>query len=70
MLLFCHEIVENSAQNLKCEDKGCYEVVKVFAELLEQKVSETDIVSKKQTKIKPNLTHQHISKLAFSEGGK
>lgn len=47
LLLFWNGIVENSAQNLKCEDKGCYEVVKVFAELLEKKINETDIVSQK-----------------------
>jgi hypothetical protein len=37
----------NSANDVKCNNGGCYEVVKVFAELLEKKINETDAVSEK-----------------------
>lgn len=30
---------------LKCGNKGCYEVIKLFAKLLEEKINETDKVS-------------------------
>lgn len=29
---------------LKCENEGCYEVIKTFAKLLEEKINETDKV--------------------------
>lgn len=35
----------NQMKELKCESEGCYEVIKVFAELLEQKISASDAVS-------------------------
>lgn len=44
-LIFSLSILENSGEDLKCEGGGCYEVIKTFAELLEQKIIETDAVS-------------------------
>lgn len=38
-------LAENDAQIIKCENKGCYEVIKVFRELLTAKISESDAVS-------------------------
>ena len=32
---------------LKCEDEGCYEVIKTFVKLLEDKINETDKVREK-----------------------
>lgn len=34
------------SQRVLCENEGCYEVIKTFAELLEKKINETDAVSK------------------------
>ncbi|KAG5678166.1 hypothetical protein PVAND_007859 [Polypedilum vanderplanki] len=31
-----------SKESLKCENEGCYEVIKTFAKLLEEKINETD----------------------------
>lgn len=39
--------VDHLARNVICENEGCYEVIKSFAELLEKKINETDAVSKK-----------------------
>ena len=33
-------------KDLKCETEGCYEVIKVFADLLEEKINASDAVSK------------------------
>lgn len=39
-------LAENvKSQFIKCENKGCYEVIKVFRELLTAKISESDAVS-------------------------
>ena len=38
-------LLENLAKELKCDNGGCYEVIKTFVELLEQKINATDIVS-------------------------
>lgn len=46
ILILTSFIVENIAQEvLKCENKGCYEVIKAFTELLTTKISESDAVS-------------------------
>jgi hypothetical protein len=37
-----------TALDVRCRDEGCYEVVKVFAELLERKIMETDAVSEQR----------------------
>jgi hypothetical protein len=45
-IIFTCFIVENTAKEvLKCENKGCYEVIKVFTELLTTKINESDAVS-------------------------
>lgn len=42
MLLSCFQIALNN--DAKCKDEGCYEVIKTLAELLEQRIKETDKV--------------------------
>lgn len=37
-------------EELKCENEGCYEVIKTFVKLLEEKINETDKVSECVTK--------------------
>lgn len=36
---------QGTGLELKCEDEGCYEVIKTFVKLLEDKINETDKVS-------------------------
>lgn len=38
-------LLEIQTTDPKCENGGCYEVIKTFAELLEQKINATDAVS-------------------------
>lgn len=41
-----HKALTNGAEEeLKCETEGCYEVIKTFVRLLEEKINETDKVS-------------------------
>jgi hypothetical protein len=41
-----HIALTNGAEEeLKCETEGCYEVIKTFVKLLEEKINETDKVS-------------------------
>lgn len=35
----------SAAQGLKCQNEGCYEAIKHFSELLEQKIVATEAVS-------------------------
>lgn len=49
--------VVNWAKDVKCESEGCFEVIKLFAELLEQKINATDAVSKNQTINPISVTH-------------
>ena len=54
LILFWGGITENTAEDVRCTNEGCYEVVKVFAELLEKKITETDAVSNKTILINQN----------------
>jgi hypothetical protein len=45
-ILFAFKVSNNVfGESLKCENEGCYEVIKTFAKLLEEKINETDKVS-------------------------
>lgn len=45
-ILNLHKTLSNvTKRELKCENEGCYEVIKTFAQLLEEKINETDKVS-------------------------
>lgn len=46
LFLSIHKSLANvTKKELKCENEGCYEVIKTFAQLLEEKINETDKVS-------------------------
>lgn len=46
LVILTFYLAENvTSQIIKCENKGCYEVIKVFRELLTAKISESDAVS-------------------------
>lgn len=44
-LIIVFVLPENQSNDWKCGSKGCYEVIKTFAELLEHKINATDAVS-------------------------
>lgn len=45
-VLNLHKSLSNvTKKELKCENEGCYEVIKTFVKLLEEKINETDKVS-------------------------
>ena len=47
ILLVSFIITQSYSDELKCEDEGCYEVIKTFVKLLEDKINETDKVREK-----------------------
>jgi len=47
ILIISFTISQIHGDVLKCEDEGCYEVIKTFVKLLEDKINETDKVREK-----------------------
>lgn len=47
ILIVSFIITQSYGDVLKCEDEGCYEVIKTFFKLLEDKINETDKVREK-----------------------
>jgi hypothetical protein len=47
LFAFSSRFVIHGLRDVECNNEGCYELVKHFAELLEQKIIATDAVSLK-----------------------
>lgn len=45
LLAFSTLFVEHLTKDLSCKNGGCYEAIKTLAEMLENKITETDAVS-------------------------
>jgi hypothetical protein len=45
VLFFVLPFTIHADEKLKCENEGCYEVIKTFVKLLDEKINEIDKVS-------------------------